>query len=113
MIIRGYHNIYPSLYEEHILSIPGVENCALVGIPSNDEADERVVLAIEPRVGEDAKRLHARVAKALRDGTCPIDAFAQPDRIVVCNVPHSGRAFKLDRRLLAEMVSAQVNERGS
>ncbi len=107
MIIRGRHNIYPSLYEEHVLALPGVERCALVGIPSTD-ADEQIVLAIEPRAGEDPARLHARVTRALRDGSCPIDAFALPDEIVVCAVPHSGRAAKPDRQRLV----ALLTERG-
>jgi acyl-CoA synthetase (AMP-forming)/AMP-acid ligase II len=105
MIIRGCHNIYPSLYEEHVLALPGVERCALVGLPSPDHADERIVLAIEPRAGEDSVRLRARVARALRDGRCPIDAFAMPDEIVVCAVPHSGRAAKADRQRLVAMLA--------
>ena len=105
MIIRGRHNIYPSLYEEHVLALPGVERCALVGIPSAEHADERIVLAIEPRPGEDAARLHTRVTRALRDGSCPIDSFAMPDEIVVCNVPHSGRATKPDRQRLVALLA--------
>jgi acyl-CoA synthetase (AMP-forming)/AMP-acid ligase II len=105
MIIRGHYNIYPSLYEAHILAIPGVETCALVGVLDDDQADERVVLAIQPRVGEDPQHIRQRVADALHDGTCPIDAYAQPDSIVVCTVPHSGRGLKPDRRRLVELIS--------
>jgi hypothetical protein len=46
------------------------------------------------------------VARALRDGSCPIDSFALPDSIVVCTVPHGGRAAKPDRRRLVEMLAA-------
>ena len=95
-----------------ILAIPGVENCALVGVFDDDQADERVVLAIEPRTGEDPKQLRRRVAKALRDGSCPIDFFAQPDSIVVCTVPHSGRGLKPNRHRLVEMIS-EMNRHAS
>jgi acyl-CoA synthetase (AMP-forming)/AMP-acid ligase II len=104
MIIRGQHNIYPSLYEEHVLALAGVESCAFVGIADSERADERVVLAVEPKLGEDPQRLHERVTRALRSGACPIDAFAMPDEIVVCAIPHAGRASKPDRRALVAAV---------
>lgn len=113
MIIRGRHKIYPSLYEPQIASIPGVERCALVGLPTADPANERVALAIEPGPAEDAGRLHARVVKALGDGTCAIDAFAQPDVIVVGPIPHGGRSFKLDRSALAQAILAQLEDHES
>jgi long-chain acyl-CoA synthetase len=104
MIIRGAYNIYPSLYEETIAGIPGVAACALAGIADERAADEKLVLAIEPKPGEDAARLRARVAAALRTGPHAVDAFALPDAIVVCALPYAGRSRKLDRARLARLM---------
>ncbi len=112
MVIRGHHNIYPSLYEGAIGAIPGVEACALVGVPNEDGTDERLVLALEPRSGEDPQRLRKRVERALRDGSCPIDVVARPDFVIVCQLPYAGRTHKLDRRRLEQIVAAEVSRRG-
>ncbi len=113
MIIRGPHNIYPSLYEATIAAIPGVETCALVGLPNADGTDERLVLAVQPRAGEDGRRIRDRVQCALRDGSCAIDAFARPDDVVVCTLPLSGRSAKIDRgRLLAQLAARSSSHAG-
>lgn len=112
MIIRGRHNIYPALYEDTIARIPGVQNCALVGLATPDQADERLVLAVEPQAGVDAAELRRRVERALADGSCPIDAMARPDRVVVCTLPRTGRSHKIDRRRLAEQVAAELTRHG-
>ena len=112
MIIRGAYNIYPSLYEETIARIPGVAACALLGYSDEQAADERLLLAIEPALGEDSMRLRTRVAAALRSGPNAIDAFAQPDEIVVCTIPYAGRNGKLDRVRLAAMLRSECNAAG-
>src|SRR3989338_1325584 len=48
MIIRGNYNIYPSLYEPLIDSIPGVAASAMVGIWNEGKNDEDVILFVEP-----------------------------------------------------------------
>jgi len=101
MIIRGHHNIYPALYEDSVAAVAGVEACAFVGLPQPDQTDERVVLAIEPRAGENAEALRRRVVHALADGPQAIDRFALPDHVLVCRLPRSGRSHKIDRARLA------------
>lgn len=112
MIIRGHYNIYPSLYEPAVGAIDGVESCAFVGVPDSAGADERVVLAVQPAPGADAAALLKRVRRALEDGTCSVDPFARPDEVLVCDLPHSGRSHKLDRRVLVAWVIAKRPSHG-
>jgi long-chain acyl-CoA synthetase len=112
MIIRGHHNIYPSLYEDTIAALPGVEACAMVGRPSADQTDEQLVLVIEPRAEGDGPALCQRVQQALADGSCAIDTFARPDHVLVGRLPRSGRSNKLDRRQLAAWAEAELARHG-
>jgi len=48
MIIRDNYNIYPSLYEPIIQRIPGIADCAIVGVRDEELEDEKIILAIEP-----------------------------------------------------------------
>lgn len=100
MIIRGRSNIYPALYEDGIAEIPGVSRCALIGVWDSRLGDERVVLAVEPAVGEkNTAGLRRRVEHALQSHPI-IDSFAVPDEIVITPLPESGRAHKVDRNAL-------------
>jgi acyl-CoA synthetase (AMP-forming)/AMP-acid ligase II len=107
MIIRGHHNVYPSLYEDRIASIEGVSRCAFVGLETSDHADERIVLVVEPNAGKAAEEVRAAVERALRDGSCAIDSYALPDRVVAFPLPFGGRSNKLDRTKLRELVLAR------
>jgi acyl-CoA synthetase (AMP-forming)/AMP-acid ligase II len=113
MIIRGHYNIYPSLYEDTIAAIAGVESCALVGLPNKDQTDERLILVVQPRHGEDGVDLRRRVQRALADGSCAIDSFALPDDVVVARLPRAGRSHKMDRSRLAEIAAAELSSRAS
>jgi acyl-CoA synthetase (AMP-forming)/AMP-acid ligase II len=105
MIIRGRYNIYPGLYEPTILRIPGVRDCALVGIRDTANEDERVVLVVDPEAGENVTDMPQRVAARLRSGPNAIDNTAWPDEIVTAELPRSGRSHKLDRAALRERVA--------
>jgi long-chain acyl-CoA synthetase len=50
MIISGGVNIYPAEIEAVLITMPGVQDCAIFGIP-DDEFGERVVAAIQPEPG--------------------------------------------------------------
>ena len=50
MIISGGVNIYPAEIEAALLDMPGVQDCAVFGIP-HDEFGESVAAAIEPQPG--------------------------------------------------------------
>lgn len=112
MIIRGHYNIYPSLYEPRIAAIDGVDSCALVGVPCEAESDERVVLVVQPRAGADPVALRKRIEAQIRDGRGAIDPFARPDAVIFCEMPHSGRSFKLDRRRLVELAGKALASGG-
>jgi acyl-CoA synthetase (AMP-forming)/AMP-acid ligase II len=96
MLIRGTFNLYPGLYEPAIEAVEGVTEAAIVGVPASETGDEEVVLAF---VGDaDPERLQRRLPTL-------IDHDALPDRIVVLpELPRTGRARKLDRERLRELV---------
>jgi long-chain acyl-CoA synthetase len=54
MIISGGVNIYPAEIEAVLQSIPGVQDCAVFGVPDSDFG-EAVMAAIEPRPGHSLK----------------------------------------------------------
>jgi acyl-CoA synthetase (AMP-forming)/AMP-acid ligase II len=103
MIIRGRFNIYPELYESTIERIPGVRQCAMVGIYDAALQDERVILAVEPGQGADREKLKKHVLKELRDGPFRIDSAALPDDIMITSLPLSGRSGKVDKKRLREL----------
>jgi acyl-CoA synthetase (AMP-forming)/AMP-acid ligase II len=105
MIIRGRDNIYPSLVESVVDSIPGVRRSCLCGYYDEARADERVVLVLEPAAGEDHARLIRRVRNAIVSGPARIDANAVPDRIVVMPLPVDARSRKTDRAALSHRVA--------
>ena len=100
MIIRREHNIYPEVHEPVIESIAGVRRCAMVGVYDDAAADERVVLVIEPEVWVTDDSFADTVRNALRDGPSRIDLAAQPDLIMLHDVPLGGRSRKVDKQAL-------------
>ncbi|MFC3984903.1 class I adenylate-forming enzyme family protein [Streptosporangium jomthongense] len=99
MILRDGVNIYPGLYEPAIAALPGVAEAAVVGIADAETGDEEVVLAVVPAEGYDETLLR----KALPE---IVDALAIPTRIETIDAfPRSGRADKLDRAALRELVA--------
>jgi long-chain acyl-CoA synthetase len=48
MVISGGVNIYPAEIEAALHTMPGVQDCAVFGIP-DDEYGERIAAVIEPR----------------------------------------------------------------
>lgn len=108
MIIRGRYNIYPGLYEPTILRIPGVRDCALIGIPDVRNEDERVVLVVDPEIGESVTDMPQRIGAQLRSGPNAIDQIAWPDVILAAELPRSGRSHKLDRAALRNQVAKVI-----
>jgi len=108
MIIRGDHNIYPELYEPLVERIPGVRRAAMLGDFQEAEADERVVLVVEPEAGESAEALRGRVWDAVRSGPHRLDRTALPDEIRIARLPESGRSHKLDKRALRQALGLRA-----
>ncbi|WP_371782055.1 AMP-binding protein [Streptosporangium subroseum] len=102
MILRDGVNIYPGLYEPAIAALPGVAEAAIVGLPDPETGDEEVVLAVIPTGGYDEALLREAIPEI-------VDAAAVPDRIESLDAfPRSGRAGKLDRAALRELVARRV-----
>lgn len=104
MIIRGSFNIYPALIEDAVASIAGVRRCAMVGVYDHERADEVVVLAFEPEAGFDPLEVQSRIGREITEGPHRIDIQARPDRIVVSDIPLSGRSSKVNKTALREAV---------
>src|SRR5439155_11120195 len=60
LIIRGGENVYPAEVERVLHDAPGVEGCAVVGVP-DDRLGERVVAAVIVQPGS------AVTTRSLRD----------------------------------------------
>ncbi|MER5317936.1 class I adenylate-forming enzyme family protein [Streptosporangium roseum] len=102
MILRDGVNIYPGLYEPAVAALPGVAEAAIVGLADPETGDEEVVLAVIPTDGYDEGLLR----KAL---PAIIDAAALPDRVEPLDAfPRSGRADKLDRAALRDLVTRRA-----
>jgi acyl-CoA synthetase (AMP-forming)/AMP-acid ligase II len=95
MLIRGNFNIYPALYEPTINRMPGVADCALIGIYDESIHDERVILFIEPE--PNATVQPEQWMKWLTQGAYAIDKPALPDEIRTTTLPRKGRQNKIDR----------------
>ncbi|WP_433369706.1 class I adenylate-forming enzyme family protein [Streptosporangium sp. CA-115845] len=99
MILRDGVNIYPGLYESGIAALPGVAEAAIVGLADPETGDEEVVLAVVPTGGYDEGLLRGALPEIM-------DSAALPDRIEPLDAfPRSGRADKLDRAALRDLVT--------
>ncbi len=107
MIIRKNHNIYPSIFESTISNIPGIKNCAMVGIYNNELEDEKIYLAIEKNIDakEDDKVFEKRIFNELSKGENTIDKTALPDKIIIMNLPLGGRTQKIDKNKIKDYIT--------
>jgi len=97
MILRKDYNIYPSLYEPIINSIPWVVESALVGVFDKSEEDEKIILFLEVQ-----NRVYTenKYFKYLKTWKYAIDTFALPDEIIFCTLPRKWRQNKIDKQYL-------------
>ena len=91
MVISGGVNIYPAEIEACILAMPGVQDCAVFGIP-NEEFGEALMAAVQlaPRASVDADAVKAHVRKTLA-------GYKTPSRVEFLDeLPRedSGKIFK-------------------
>ena len=110
MIIKGHHNIYPTIFEPVIRKIDGVKNCALVGMYDHAKQNERVILVIETVSSVNEKKFREFLIKELANGAQSIDMYAQPDSIVFMQIPVSGRSCKVDRVLLSQKIEQALRK---
>jgi long-chain acyl-CoA synthetase len=103
MIISGGVNLYPQEIESVLREVPGVFDCAVVGVP-DDRFGERPVafIVIDPSAENDTQALMSRVSA---HGATHLGRFKQPERFyVVESLPRSPTG-KLLRRKLLEILS--------
>lgn len=102
MFIRGDMNVYPGLYEPGLSQIKGVNEVVMVGVPDK-YGDDEIVIVASPKPGVDAELLKQTVEKEM---VKKVDSKAIPSRVVILPVlPKRGRADKIDRPKIVELVS--------
>jgi len=110
MLIRGNMNIYPSLYEPGICTIPGVADAAIVGVPDRI-GDDRVMLFVVAKPGFDPAKVLAAVRSQVH---LHMDEDALPDRVELLEaMPLSGRSLKRDPLVLTQLARARFEAGGS
>jgi long-chain acyl-CoA synthetase len=95
MIVAGGVNIYPAEIEKAIVEHPGVEDCAVIGIPQDDFGEQPLAFVV-PRPGRDVT---AEDLLAFLDGR--LASFKKPRRIeFVGSLPLSpmGKVLKTELR---------------
>lgn len=119
MFIRGTTNVYPGLFEPVIAGLAGVRDVAMVGVP-DAIGDDRIVLVIVPSdppvvtaspqvPSSPLTSAHPALAAITRALPGLIDAAVLPDVVLaIAELPRAGRARKLDRRALTELVAAYL-----
>ena len=100
-IIRGGENVAPAEVEEAILRHPGVEECAVVGVP-DDEWGQRIAAVVVRREGADvdAEVLREYVRGALRGSKTP-DTVTFVDAL-----PYTETGKLLRRTVLSDLLDA-------
>jgi acyl-CoA synthetase (AMP-forming)/AMP-acid ligase II len=95
VIIRGGANVYPAEVERVLGEAPGVEACAVLGIP-DERLGERVVAVVEGAVDVDEVLAHCRVQLA---------KYKVPERIAVVDALPRNAMGKVVRAELPALVS--------
>jgi acyl-CoA synthetase (AMP-forming)/AMP-acid ligase II len=102
MIIRGGENIAPAAVERALMSIPGVADAAVFGVPHADLGEE--VMAVVVVAGEDLTP--ASLQERLRGG---VASFAVPSRWRIQREPlPTNSAGKVDKALMSAQVRTEV-----
>ena len=101
LIIVGGFKVFPTVVEEHLRELPGVEDVAVVGVPRGEGGDEQVVAVVVPN-GKPPTLEEVREHAAQR-----LAKYAVPRHLhVVEELPRS-MIGKVQRRLVREDVLKQ------
>lgn len=98
MIIRGGQNVYPAEIENHLLSKPGIQNVAVVGVP-DPLAGERVWAFVVPQDG--AALTAADVLNYCRKELAP---YKVPDQVRIVEALPMTSTGKVQKFLLRDMI---------
>jgi malonyl-CoA/methylmalonyl-CoA synthetase len=97
LVISGGLNVYPAEVEAAIEALPGIVECAVIGVPHPDFG-EGVVAVVTARPGNAAPD-EAAVRAALRDR---LAAFKQPKRVFVVDALPRNAMGKVQKNVLRE-----------
>lgn len=103
MIISGGENIYPAEIENAVVTLPGVAECAVVGLP-DPRWGEVPVLAIVPGPGVDPATLSLESIRAALDGR--IARFKLPRGVVLLPSLPKSALGKVQKPQLRAMLSS-------
>jgi malonyl-CoA/methylmalonyl-CoA synthetase len=96
LIISGGYNVYPAEVEAAIEAIPGVAQCAVIGVPHPDFG-EGVVAVIAPKPGAQLDERAVQAALASE-----IAKYKQPKRVIITSdLPHNAMG-KVQKKELRE-----------
>jgi long-chain acyl-CoA synthetase len=98
VIIRGGANVYPAEVERVLGEAPGVNACAVLGVP-DERLGERVMAVVEPKAGADIDEA------AIRDHC--LDQLAKykvPERFVVVDTIPRNAMGKVQRAVLRDLL---------
>ncbi|HEY1607303.1 MAG TPA: malonyl-CoA synthase [Allosphingosinicella sp.] len=97
LVISGGLNVYPAEVEAAIEELPGVAECAVIGVPHPDFG-EGVVAVVTARPGEPTPD-EANIRAALRDR---LAAFKQPKRVFLIDALPRNTMGKIQKNALRE-----------
>lgn len=103
MIISGGVNVYPQEIEAAIAAVPGVAECAVVGVP-DDRFGERPVAAVVPMPGLDAAARADLPQRVATQAAAALGRIKRPDRIVLVDELPRLPTGKLLRRRLRDLL---------
>lgn len=98
MIISGGYNIYPREIEEVVAAVPGVRQCAAIGVP-DDLWGQRLEIVVAAAVPTD-------IGEAVMRACSTLAPHKRPKRVHVRGELPLGATGKIDRRAVTEEVRA-------
>lgn len=108
VIIRGGENISPAQVEELLLVCPGIEDCAVIGMP-DDELGERVCAYIRPAAGTSLSTEDIRAFLESRGAS----RLLIPERLVFTDALPMTEAGKHDKKRLREDIKRRLESPGT
>ncbi|NTW38895.1 MAG: long-chain fatty acid--CoA ligase, partial [Cellulomonadaceae bacterium] len=108
VIITGGFNVYQSQVEEHLRSMPGILDVAVVGVPGGD-LGEKVVAAIV--LAEGATRVELAAVRAWSDQK--LARYAHPRALVVLPELPKSQIGKVLRRVVRQQVIESEGDRST
>ena len=99
VIITGGFNVYPSQVEDHLRTMPGIKDVAVVGVPGGD-IGEKVVAAIV--LAEGVSRIELAAVRAWSENT--LARYAHPRDLVFLHELPRSQIGKVLRRVVRQQI---------